>query len=116
MGVRVDLARSPGPMARNSTDIWLDATAYQGLAFALRGTPATYIVQLGSSQITDGDFYNAYVSANQEWTEFRIPFSEFQQEGFGADQPWTGDFLSHFAVYANTTGEIAFDLDDVRFY
>lgn len=116
MGVRVDLARSPGPVARNRTDIWLDATGYQGLAFALRGTPATYIVQLGTAQITDGNFYNAYVSASQEWTEFRIPFSDFQQEGFGATQPWTGNFLSHFAVYANTTGEIAFDLDDVRFY
>ncbi len=116
MGVRVDLARSPGPMARNRTDIWLDATAYQGLAFAIRGTAGTYIVQLGSAQITDGNFYNAYVSANQEWIEFKIPFSEFKQEGFGAAQPWTGDFLSHFAVYANTIGEIAFDLDDVRFY
>ncbi len=116
MGVRVDLARSPGPMTRNRTDIWLDATGYQGLAFAIRGTPATYIVQLGTAQITDGNYYNAYVSASQEWTEFRIPFSDFQQEGFGATQPWTGDFLSHFAIYANTTGEIAFDLDDVRFY
>jgi hypothetical protein len=115
-GVRVDLAQSPGMTDRNRTDVYLDARGYQGLSFALRGQPGTYIVQLGSAEVTDGNFYNAYVSAGNSWTEFRIPFADFQQEGFGASRPWSGEFLSHFAVYANTTGAVSFDLDDVRFY
>lgn len=59
MGVRVDLARSAGPVDRNRSDVLLDAAGFEGVAFALRGTPGTYIVQIGSAEVTDGNFYNA---------------------------------------------------------
>jgi hypothetical protein len=115
-GVRVSLTQSPLPADPNQAEIARDASAYQGLAFALRGTPGTYIVQLGSIRIRDFDHYNAYVEVQEGWTEYRIPFSQFQQEGFGQPQPWSSQHLAHLALFANVTGNFSFGLDDVRFY
>ncbi len=115
-GVRVSLTQSPLPADPNQAEIARDASAYQGLAFALRGTPGTYIIQLGSTRIRDFDHYNAYVEVQEGWTEYRIPFSQFRQEGFGQPQPWSSQHLAHLAFFANVTGNFSFGLDDVRFY
>ena len=116
VGVRTSIALSPRIADPNRADVTADARGFTGLALAVKGTPGTYIVQIGSALVTDFNFYNAYVQVGPEWTEFKIPFSDFKQESFGAAVPWTGDQLTHVAVFPILTGEIAFTLDQVRFY
>jgi hypothetical protein len=116
LGVRIDLTRSGGALSRTAGDVSVDASGFEGVAFALRGAPGTYIAQIGTGEAADGNFYNAYVTTDADWTEFRLPFSAFAQEQFGAQQAWTGRQVTHFAVYANITGALTFGLDEIRFY
>lgn len=113
VGVRTALARTPALADPNRAELTLDARNYRGLSLALRGTPGTYIVQIGTDLVEDFNYYNAYVSATGEWTRFEIPFSEFRQEAGGATHPFDGNSLTHVAVYANGTGELFFEVDDV---
>jgi hypothetical protein len=94
----------------------VDVSAYDGLGFALKGTPGSYIVQLGTVAITDFDYYNTYVQLDEDWRAFKIPFELFKQEGFGKPQPWTGTDVIHIAFYANSSGPFLFGIDDVGFY
>ncbi len=112
-GVRLPLTR--GTRAEGE-DITSDARGFSGLALALKGRPGTYIVQIGSSRIKDFNYYNAYVEVSENWTEFKIPFSGFKQESFGAQVPWTGDELSFIAIYTSQAGDLSFGIDDLRFY
>lgn len=107
-----------GAIARLTPSVdGFDARAFQGLRFALRGTPGTYIVQLGSARVEDHDHFNAYVTlTTAEWTRFEVPFSEFGQEGYGQPVTWTGDDLVHLALFANQGGAITFAVDDVLFF
>ncbi len=93
-----------------------DVSAYEGLSFTMQGTPGSYIVQLGTAAVTDFDFYNAYVELDEDWRTIRIPFEDFQQEGFGQSRLWTGTDVIHVAFYANLTGPFTFGIDDVEFY
>ncbi|MEM8600293.1 MAG: carbohydrate binding domain-containing protein [Bacteroidota bacterium] len=94
-----------------------DARAFQGLRFALRGTPGTYIVQLGSARVDDYDHFNAYVTlTTAEWTRFEVPFGQFGQEGYGQPVMWTGNDLVHLAFFANQGGAVTFEVDDVLFF
>ena len=89
------LRRRPGRKAlqealeANRSEV-TNVTAYQGLELRMRGTPGSYIVQIGTEAVTDFDYYNAYVEVTPDWALFRIPFEDFQQEGFGQPQRWTG--------------------------
>lgn len=116
VGVRVPLTQTPRVADPNRSGITADEREMTGLALALKGRPGTYIVQIGSDAIADADHYNAYVQAGAEWTEYKIPFSDFKQEGFGAAVPWTGSGLTHVAVYPMLTGDASFAVDQVRFY
>lgn len=111
-GARVKLGQA---LDANRSEV-TNVTAYKGLEFRLQGTPGSFIVQLGTEIITDFDYYNAYVEVTQEWNLFRIPFSQFKQEGFGQERTWTGTDLTHFAVYSNIFGPYTIAIDDVRFY
>lgn len=116
-GIRLSLTQNPRIADPNRSLINQDVSGYEGLAFAIKGTPGTYIVQLGSAEVTDSDNYNTYVQiTGPDWLEFKIPFSEFNQEGFGQPVPWTGLYISHIAFYANQNGPINFSIDNVRFY
>jgi len=115
-GVRVPLTQNPRIADPNRSLINQDVSGYTGLAFAIKGTPGTYIVQLGSAEVTDSDNYNTYVQIAPDWTEFKIPFSQFSQEGFGQAIPWNGKYISYIAFYANLNGPINFSIDNVRFY
>ncbi|MEM9998087.1 MAG: CIA30 family protein [Bacteroidota bacterium] len=91
-----------------------DVTVFDGLRFALRGTPGTYIVQLGSARVVDYDHFNAYVTlSSEEWTRFEVPFSEFSQEGYGQPVAWTGRDLTHLAFYALAGGDVTLGIDDI---
>lgn len=116
VGVRASLTETPPAADPNRTDLTADVGAYDGLAFAIRGTPGTYIVQIGSAMVTDFDHFNTYLPVVEEWVEHKIPFEKFTQEGFGTPVAWTGEFVSHVAVYPNITGQITFGIDNVRFY
>jgi len=93
-----------------------NVTAYRGLEIRMMGTPGSYIVQIGTEAVTDFDFYNSYIELSPEWNLFRIPFSEFKQEGFGESRGWTGHDLTHVAVYSNIFGPFTIAVDDIRFY
>ena len=116
VGVRASIAEFPPAADPSREAIPRDVTAYEGIALSLRGTPGTYIVQIGTASVTDFDYYNAYVEVTGDWAEYRLPFSAFNQEGFGTTQPWTGRDVTHLAVFANLEGYFTFGVDDVRFY
>lgn len=115
-GVRTNLTTAPAPADPNRAPFSVDARNYTGLSLALRGEPGSYIIQIGTSKVTDFVFYNAYVSIDGEWTEFNIPFSSFVRENSAENIPLTGDFLTHIAVYPMISGSYVFGIDDVRFY
>lgn len=115
-GIRTSITQLP-PLADPARDERpRDLTGFSGLSLAIRGTPGTYIVQIGTSSVEDFDYFNAYVEVTPEWSEFKLPFSSFKQEGFGVPRPWTGTDVSHVAVYANLPGYFEFGIDDVRFH
>lgn len=93
-----------------------DVSAYDGLAFSMKGTPGSYIVQLGSAAVTDFDYFNTYVALDEQWRGFKMSFADFHQEGFGSPVTWTGTDVIHVAFYANLTGPFTFAVDDVQFY
>ncbi len=95
-----------------------DIQDFKGLSFALRGTPGTYIVQIGTASVKDYDYFNAYVTllTDTTWTAFRIPFSAFAQEGFGKRVVWTGKDVEHLAFLSTGTGPFELDIDQVGFY
>ncbi len=115
-GVRVSLREHPRAADPNQEALAADVTAFAGVAFAMKGTPGTYIVQLGSTLVSDFDYYNSYVEVAEEWKEFKIPFERFRQEGFGRPVPWDGHYASQIAFFPNLGGSFHFAVDDVRFY
>jgi len=111
-GARVRMGQA---LEANRSEV-TNVTAYQGLELRMRGTPGSYIVQMGTEAVTDFDFYNAYVEVTQDWALFRIPFDDFQQEGFGSPERWTGSDVTHIAIYSNRFGPYTIAVDDIRFY
>lgn len=111
-GARVRMGQ---PLEANRSEV-TNVTAYSGLELRMRGTPGSYIIQLGTEAITDFDFYNAYVEVTGDWTTFQIPFAEFRQEGFGENVRWTGVDLTHVAIYSNIYGPYSLFVDDIKFY
>ena len=111
-GARVRLGQR---LEANRSEV-TNVTAYEGLELRMRGTPGSYIIQLGTEAVQDFDYYNAYVEVTDEWALFRLPFEEFRQEGFGKTQRWTGSDLTHVAIYSNLFGPYTIAVDDIRFY
>ncbi|MEX0748169.1 MAG: CIA30 family protein, partial [Rhodothermales bacterium] len=116
VGVRVSVREAAAAADPNQEDLAADVSAFDGLAFAVKGTPGTYIVQIGSTLVQDFDFYNSYVEVAEDWQEYRIPFGSFRQEGFGQDVDWQSGYASHIAFFANLGGSFRFAVDDIRFY
>ncbi len=103
-------------VALGSSSKTANVTAYEGLEISMRGTPGSYIIQIGSAAITDHDYYNSYVEVTERWNVFQIPFGLFLQEGFGTDRTLTRHDLTHIAIYSNITGPYNLAVDNVRFY
>lgn len=102
------------PMGRPDTA--LDASTWDGLELSIRGTAGTFIVQLGTASVKDFDYFNAYIVTSDEWTSFQLPFSKFNQEGFGKSVPFTREDITHLAIFSANDGPYEVALDDVRFY
>ncbi len=116
-GDRVSGARIPmGDITDTSHQTVTNATAYDGLELSMSGTPGSYIIQIGTASIADFDYYNSYVEVTEEWNVFRIPFSSFKQEGFGSPKSWTGEDVTHIAIYSNLIGPYQLFVDDIAFY
>jgi len=111
-GARIALGNISDSGSKTATDV----TAYSGLSIAMSGTPGTYIIQLGTASITDHDYYNSYVEVTEQWNVFKIPFERFVQEGFGSKRDWTGEDVTHIAIYSNIIGPYQLYVDDVTFY
>lgn len=105
-----------GDITSSSRKTVTNVTAYTGLELSMSGTPGSYIIQIGTDSIIDFDFYNSYVEVTEEWNVFRIPFSSFKQEGFGAPKIWTGEDVTHIAIYSNIIGPYQLFVDDISFY
>ena len=99
-GARIALGNVSDSGRKTATD----GTAYQGLSISMSGTPGSYIIQIGTASVTDHDYYNSYVEVTELWNVFRIPFDRFVQEGFGSKREWTGEDVTHIAIYSNIIG------------
>jgi hypothetical protein len=103
------------PLSRGSIQP-VDARAYQGLTFALRGDGGPYRVMIR----TVGGWWQTEVEAGPEWASFTAPFSDFTPApGWRrAETPWTGDDLLEVQFGGGRpAGETLWlEVDDVRFY
>ena len=116
-GAQVSGARiALGDVSNSSHGTVTDVTAYDGLQLAMSGTPGSYIIQIGTAAIDDFDYYNSYVEVTEEWNVFQIPFDRFMQEGFGRPKTWSGEDLTHIAIYSNLFGPYQLLVDDISFY
>lgn len=104
------IARVAGVEAR-------DVSRYRGVELWLAATPGLYIVQLGSSRVADHDHFNAYVEVTEAgWHRHRIPFDDFEQEGFGDAVAWAPHDITHIALYSVNDGSVTLAIDDLRFF
>lgn len=67
----------------------LDLSAYNRLLFYAKGDEKQYRMKLESEAVKDNDYHGSLFVASEEWTLISIPFSEFQQEGWGEPVAWT---------------------------
>lgn len=111
MGARAALASDA-----DGSEQSVDVSAFSKVGLALKGTPGTYVVQLGVNQ-PDGSIlpYNAYVAGTPNWTEFLLSLADFKYDSGTTPQAWSGGAVRYVAVYAAGTGDITFELDDLRF-
>lgn len=99
----------------------MDGSAYTGIQFRARlmaGEPRSLYCRIPVAAVKDWDNYQAEVKLSREWQEYRIPFTNLKQRGFGKRVEWTGkDLLGvYFGLYGKPIGTFAVELDDVSFY
>lgn len=103
------------PLRRGSVQP-VDARAFQGLSFALRGDGGSYRVMVR----TVGGWWQAEVAAGPEWASFSVPFTDLRPApGWRrAGTPWTAaDLLEVQFGGGRQAGETLWlEVDDVRFY
>ncbi|MCG9916194.1 MAG: CIA30 family protein [Phenylobacterium sp.] len=103
------------PLSRGSIQP-VDASAFQGLSFALRGDGGAYRVMIR----TVGGWWQAEVKAGAKWTNFTVPFKDLAPSpGWRrAQTPWTGaDLLEvQFGGGRPAGDNLWLEVDDVRFY
>lgn len=103
------------PLSRGSIQP-VDASAFQGLSFALRGDGGAYRVMIR----TVGGWWLAEVKAGAKWTSLTVPFADFAPApGWSrAQTPWTAaDLLEvQFGGGRPAGDNLWLEVDDVRFY
>ena len=103
------------PLSRGSVQP-VDARAFKGLAFGLRGDGGPYRVMIR----TVGGWWQTEVQAGPEWASFTVPFSDLRPApGWRrAETPWTAsDLLEVQFGGGRDAGETLWlEVDDVRFY
>ncbi|MEK7485367.1 MAG: CIA30 family protein [Planctomycetota bacterium] len=110
-GIEINLV----PEKENAIDI----SAFLGLEFAVRGKGSFYL-KLGTRNIYDFDYYAKEFRLTDEWTTYKISFSEFQQQGFGTPVSWSPDeFTGLTLIFYNQEDHplpILAQVDEFRFY
>jgi imidazolonepropionase-like amidohydrolase len=103
------------PLSRGSLQP-VDARAFKGLSYALRGDGGDYKVMVR----TLGGWWEAEVKAGTEWTKVQTPFSDLRPaaDWRGDETPWTGaDLLEVQFGGGRAAGETLWlEVDDVAFY
>lgn len=64
-----------------------DLGRFQSLHFWVKGDGKRYVVKLMKASITDFDQFKFEFPAGTDWTELAVPFSAFNQAGWGQVQP-----------------------------
>ncbi|UAL08651.1 CIA30 family protein [Caulobacter segnis] len=100
------------PLSRGSVEP-VDASAFKGVTFDLRGDGGPYIVTINS---VSGSWV-AKVSADKTWGKVTVPFADFKRAGRG-EGAWTGTDLLEVGVSGSRPAgrKLWFELDDVTFY
>lgn len=84
----------------------IDISDNYGIAFYVRGDGGQYRLKLEAAAVTDYDYHGAVFTAQPYWQLFCIPFSDLEQEGWGAPVPWTGTDL-HTISFVTTDQPLA---------
>lgn len=91
----------------------MDVSAFDGMAFDLRGDGGTYTVVVSS---TDGRFTST-VDGSEDWSTFKIPFSELSPPSEGIEfNPETVYNIRLLDIGEGTGEPTWFELDNVTFY
>ncbi len=93
-----------------------DARAYSGLTYAYKGS--AHFVYVYTLDVTNYDYYRAYLPDAEEWQVVSLPFTEFSQGGWdGISVPFNLDNVIHIGwEYKGATGdEGAVLVDNVAF-
>lgn len=101
------------PLSRGSVQP-VDASAFKGVTFELRGDGGTYIVTIN----TVSGSWTTKVSADKTWAKVTVPFADFKPAGKGDGVTWTGADLLEVGVSGSRPAgrKLWFELDDVTFY
>jgi hypothetical protein len=74
-------------IAKVEYDSPVDMSAYKSVVFRMRGSGNSVKVHVVSPNVTDYDYHETQIrKTTYEWKEYKIPFSEFVQEGWGANR------------------------------
>lgn len=97
----------------------VDISAFTGIEFAAQGK-GSFWIKLGTQNIYDLDYYAKEVRLTEEWTTYKIPFSEFHQQGFGNSEIWNPeDVTGIILIFYNgleSLVPISAQVDEFRFY
>lgn len=88
-----------------------DLSAYEGLAYTYRG--GAHSVRIETFDVKDYDYFGVAMPASAAWRTVTLPFSVFQQEGWGDpvsfDRSNIGALSFHVRGTDGTTGQLQID-------
>jgi endoglucanase len=102
----------------DSASTGIDASAYQGIRFWVRGS-GSYACQAATSKTaTEYNHWSATVIPTAEWQHIELPFSQFTAAPWGTPQPWDPTTLYAFQWTASGAAGSAAEifLDDIELY
>lgn len=101
------------PLSRGSVQP-VDASAFKGVTFELRGDGGPYIVTIN----TVSGAWTTKVAADKAWAKVAVPFSDFKRAGKSEAVAWSGADLLEVGVSGSRPAgrKLWFELDDVAFY
>jgi endoglucanase len=94
-----------------------DATPYSGLTYAYKGS--SHFVYIYTYEVTNFDYYRAYLPETEDWQVVTLRFTEFDQQGWdGIYVPFNLDNVGYIGwEYKGATGdEGSIAVDNVAFF
>ncbi|MFH1368413.1 MAG: CIA30 family protein [Elusimicrobiota bacterium] len=97
----------------------LDLSQYKTMKFWLRGSGAKLKLHVGVADVEDYDYHEYLITTTPaEWKEYKIPFSAFEQEGWGKNKPFNLNAVNklQFQTGSMAEGEKGwFEVDNISF-